>query len=153
MTSERIKEIQEETAYPNSVSVQQALLKVWNECVQEPKQETLEEVGMYQQELFNYLHDLGVTALQSEMQEIERIVLGMQQENSNINALDFEINALKREIKVFKHQQEQDKKMYSEEEVLEMLEDYDREFKLDTFAYTNPCSFTVKEWFETVKKK
>lgn len=43
--------------------------------------------------------------------------------------------------------------MYSEEEVLEMLEDYDREFKLDTFAYTNPCSFTVKEWFETVKKK
>ena len=35
MTSERIKEIQEETAYPNSVSVQQALLKVWNECEQE----------------------------------------------------------------------------------------------------------------------
>ena len=35
MTSERIKEIQEETAYPNSVSVKQALLKVWNECEQE----------------------------------------------------------------------------------------------------------------------
>ena len=35
MTSERIKEIQQETAYPNSVSVQQALLKVWNECEQE----------------------------------------------------------------------------------------------------------------------
>jgi hypothetical protein len=35
MTSERIKEIQLETAYPNSVSVQQALLKVWNECEQE----------------------------------------------------------------------------------------------------------------------
>ena len=34
MTPERIKEIQEETAYPNSVSVQQALLKVWNECEQ-----------------------------------------------------------------------------------------------------------------------
>jgi hypothetical protein len=34
MTSERIKEIQLETAYPNSVSVQQALLKVWNECEQ-----------------------------------------------------------------------------------------------------------------------
>ena len=35
MTSERIKEIQQETAYPNSVSVQQVLLKVWNECEQE----------------------------------------------------------------------------------------------------------------------
>jgi len=46
---------------------------------EEPKQETLEEVGMYQQELFNYLHDLGIIALQSEMQEIERIVLSMQQ--------------------------------------------------------------------------
>jgi len=35
MTTERIKEIQAETAYPNSTSVQQALLKVWNECDQE----------------------------------------------------------------------------------------------------------------------
>jgi hypothetical protein len=35
MTPERIKEIQEATAYPNSVSVQQALFKVWNECEQE----------------------------------------------------------------------------------------------------------------------
>ncbi len=34
MTSDRIKEIQEQTAYPNSVSVKQALLKVWNECAQ-----------------------------------------------------------------------------------------------------------------------
>ena len=35
MNTERIKEIQKETAYPNSRSVQQALLKVWNECEQE----------------------------------------------------------------------------------------------------------------------
>jgi hypothetical protein len=34
MTVERIKEIQMETAYPNSMSVQQALFKVWNECAQ-----------------------------------------------------------------------------------------------------------------------
>lgn len=34
MNIERIKELQNETAYPNSVSVQQALLKVWNECEQ-----------------------------------------------------------------------------------------------------------------------
>jgi hypothetical protein len=32
MTSERIQEIQSKTAYPDSISVQQALLKVWNEC-------------------------------------------------------------------------------------------------------------------------
>ena len=35
MNTNRIKEIQSETAYPESVSVQQALLKVWNETEQE----------------------------------------------------------------------------------------------------------------------
>lgn len=35
MTTDRIKEIQEKTAHPNSVSVQQALLQVWNECEQD----------------------------------------------------------------------------------------------------------------------
>lgn len=34
MTSERIKEIQQQTAYPDSVSVQQALLQVWNDISQ-----------------------------------------------------------------------------------------------------------------------
>ena len=32
MTSERIREIQQKTAYPDSISIQQALLQVWNEC-------------------------------------------------------------------------------------------------------------------------
>lgn len=35
MTSDRIREIQEETAYPQSVSVMLALKQVWNECAQE----------------------------------------------------------------------------------------------------------------------
>lgn len=35
MNAQRIEEIQKETAYPDSISVQQALLKVWNECEQE----------------------------------------------------------------------------------------------------------------------
>lgn len=35
MDTKRIEEIQKETAYPDSISVQQALLKVWNECEQE----------------------------------------------------------------------------------------------------------------------
>lgn len=35
MNTERIKEIQSKTAYPDSISVQQSLLQVWNECIQE----------------------------------------------------------------------------------------------------------------------
>ena len=35
MDTERIKEIQSKTAYPDSISVQQALFQVWNECSQE----------------------------------------------------------------------------------------------------------------------
>jgi hypothetical protein len=35
MTTERIKELQQKTAYPNSVSVMLALNQVWNECQQE----------------------------------------------------------------------------------------------------------------------
>ena len=38
MNSDRIKEIQKCTAYPDSVSVQQALLQVWNECEQQPSE-------------------------------------------------------------------------------------------------------------------
>jgi hypothetical protein len=37
MTADRIKEIQEKTAFPDSVSVCQALLQVWNECEQDKK--------------------------------------------------------------------------------------------------------------------
>ena len=32
MNSHRIKEIQEKTGYPNSVTVMDALIQVWNEC-------------------------------------------------------------------------------------------------------------------------
>jgi len=35
MNSDRIKEIQQTTSYPNNVSVKQALLQVWNECERE----------------------------------------------------------------------------------------------------------------------
>ena len=35
MNSERIKQIQLHTAYPESHSVKRALLQVWNECEQE----------------------------------------------------------------------------------------------------------------------
>jgi hypothetical protein len=42
MNSQRIEEIQKETAYPNSISVQQALLKVWNECSQDYEKQIAE---------------------------------------------------------------------------------------------------------------
>lgn len=69
-----------------------------------------------------------------------------QQENSNINALDFEIDSLKREIKVLRHQQE---RSYSEEEVIQLLNDYHK----TAFAYTRASSASPKEWFEQFKKK
>jgi hypothetical protein len=40
MDSNRIKEIQEATAYPESQSVKRALLVVWNECQQEFNKQT-----------------------------------------------------------------------------------------------------------------
>ena len=37
MTADRIKEIQDKTAFPDSISVCQALFQVWNECEQDNK--------------------------------------------------------------------------------------------------------------------
>ena len=45
MDTERIKEIQKETAYPDSVSVQQALLKVWNETEQAVRNKNLTQIN------------------------------------------------------------------------------------------------------------
>ena len=53
MKPERIKEIQQQTGYPDSISVQQALLQVWNECSKVPQQEISDE------ELENILHTSG----------------------------------------------------------------------------------------------
>jgi len=46
MTADRIKEIQETTAFPNSVSVCQALIKVWNECEHEQNSRMYSEEDM-----------------------------------------------------------------------------------------------------------
>lgn len=47
MTSDRIKEIQDETAYPESVSVMLALKRVWHETAQ-PLKDEIKENRMYQ---------------------------------------------------------------------------------------------------------
>jgi hypothetical protein len=56
MTADRIKEIQEKTAHPNSVSVQQALLQVWNECEQDNKEQNWTN---FESELMDWAHELG----------------------------------------------------------------------------------------------
>lgn len=48
MTSDRIKEIQEATAYPESRSVSVALHTVWNETLQEINQRTCESCNKKQ---------------------------------------------------------------------------------------------------------
>lgn len=51
MDSERIKAIHQATAYPDSHSVMQALLQVWNECEQE-KHSPVPSV----EEIYEFLH-------------------------------------------------------------------------------------------------
>ena len=61
MNNQRIEEIQEETAYPDSISVQQALLKVWNETKQSNKK-------------WKYLADKRQARLELLMAELVRTV-------------------------------------------------------------------------------
>ena len=46
MNSDRIKKIHEDTVYPESVSVQQALFRVWSECSHETKQLEAENAAL-----------------------------------------------------------------------------------------------------------
>jgi len=46
MNTDRIKEIQDKTAFPDSVSVCQALLQVWNECQQDMAEKKYTEVDI-----------------------------------------------------------------------------------------------------------
>jgi hypothetical protein len=74
MTSERIKEIQATTGYPDSVSIKQALLQVWNECEQSHPSpmsaEQVEELGYYYP-LFKFFSDEhGLSLLDSQLQDV-----------------------------------------------------------------------------------
>ena len=65
MDTDRIKEIQHETAYPESVSVQQALLKVWNETVQE--QLRIGDVNQQREQLLAFCDHLNTYAGMEEI--------------------------------------------------------------------------------------
>jgi len=58
MTSERIKEIQLATAYPESRSVHLALKQVWNECEQELRKELYSEEEV-KKIAFNFYYDMS----------------------------------------------------------------------------------------------
>jgi len=61
MNNQRIEEIQKETAYPDSISVQQSLIKVWNEAQQSSKK-------------WKYLADKRQARLELLMAELVRTV-------------------------------------------------------------------------------
>ena len=112
------------------------------------KKETLEEVA---ERLFPFTKDDS----ENRIITIKRLFwvdgAKWQQENSNINALHFEIDSLKREIKVFKHQQE---RSYSEEDLISLLEfNYKKETNQLGTLRKDYSQKIIKEWFEQFKKK
>ena len=59
------------------------------------------------------------------------------------------LNALERLYDQAKEMEKQQERSYSEEEVLELLDEYHN----DAFAYTRASSASPKEWFEQFKNK
>ena len=75
MNTDRIKEIQKGTAYPDSVSVQQALLKVWNECEQGKvvnENDLLPDVSQRSELLLSAICQFTKRSTQKEIQEVEK---------------------------------------------------------------------------------
>jgi len=78
MNSDRIKEIQEATAYPESTSVMTALKQVWNECEQEQvKNLTIPDV-VHQREqfksmVFDMANKLAIAGHGDEAMSMHRI--------------------------------------------------------------------------------
>ena len=92
-------------------------------------QETLEEAALKHCDMFDKFPAL-INTLFSFKEGAK-----WQQDNSNINALNFEIDALKKQIELLKYQQE---RMYSEEDMKEAfsmgrtgktIEDFNIKFK------------------------
>ena len=75
MTSERIKEIQATTGYPDSVSIKQALLQVWNECEQShPSPMSAEQVEELGKEAKGYMLNLLPPSQFGENPECDRLL-------------------------------------------------------------------------------
>lgn len=75
MTTDRIKEIQNTTGYPDSVPVQQALLQVWNEVAQESNQVQEQNKSLEQQLLDEYYGNYEITKPdESEIQNLKSLI-------------------------------------------------------------------------------
>lgn len=83
MTPERIKEIHSLTAYPESISVRQALLQVWNECEQDNKElrgevrklrEGLEDCDTLLAHLEDYAHGDGGKMITQQRGKIQQLL-------------------------------------------------------------------------------
>ena len=70
MTSKRIEEIQKKTAHPDSLSVQQALLQVWNECEREPEidKQISQAIEIATQEIKKHIED-AVKSIEPKLEE------------------------------------------------------------------------------------
>lgn len=71
MNSERIKEIQEQTAYPESVSVYKALMQVWNECLQEHNEQLRRIANVVNCEN-ECIEDIAINYLRDKILPLER---------------------------------------------------------------------------------
>lgn len=86
MTTERIKEVQLETAYPESLSVQQALLKVWNECEQD-KQQQLDLTNITRLEVINHAsnsHPIGRVLTMYKTKDFRNIDMQFQDDGKTL---------------------------------------------------------------------
>lgn len=73
MNSDRIKELQEQTDYPESISVYKALLQVWNECQQEHNEQLRLHIISQQRELLIEAFDL-INVHDGDREKIAKLV-------------------------------------------------------------------------------
>jgi len=101
MNTKRIEEIQKETAYPDSISVQQALLKVWNECEQG---KVVKNNAVLQVMPRIYLAILNITSWVGQCGDAEHVYAHLilsEKENVNIdNVEEFNVNYLGEKIEL-----------------------------------------------------
>lgn len=86
MNSDRIKEIQQTTAYPDSVSVKQALLQVWNECGQEvePLLSTVKRLQEEKKEWISVKERLPVAHLCQYIHHLENRIKQLENPHSEL---------------------------------------------------------------------
>lgn len=83
MTADRIKEIQDKTAFPDSVSVCQALLQVWNECDQDmsDKKYTELQLRFFADELIKGIEEKNKQGYEDIKVDYESLILSLNKQD------------------------------------------------------------------------